>query len=83
MNANTTVYVVYRHGSNGANQSRQNVAILGTLMASSREDAISRAEDELRATVYNNQRLTAKPVSRCSQNDIREASESDQMLAYA
>ena len=68
-----TEYVVYRHGSNAANQSMTQsmpVGIYtgeGTTARERTEDACRKAEAE--HTVYANQYLTAKPLARTSSED--------------
>ncbi len=60
-----TTYIIYRHGSNAANQSMTPMMVLGSIDAASKKDALSQAAE--RYTCYNNQRFEAKPISR-SQN---------------
>ena len=69
------VYVVYRYGSNAANQSRCNKRIVGTVKAGSRAEACRLMADEV--TVYRNQWLSAVPASKLSEADQRIALERD------
>ena len=69
------VYVVYRHGSNAANQGGCNKSIVGTVTATSREEACERMAS--RVTVYRNQWLSAVPASKLSEADQRIALERD------
>lgn len=68
-------YIVYRHGCNSANQSMTPVMAIGIWKATTRAVAIVKARREV--IVYNNQHLTAKPVSRASKADLIAASEAD------
>ena len=68
-------YAIYRHGSNAANQSLCNKMIVGTVTATSREEACELMRDKV--TVYNNQWLTAVPFSRLGKKDQRRAYERD------
>ena len=70
-----SVYVVYRHGANAANQSRCNKRIVGTVTATSREEACERMAS--RVTVYRNQHLEAVPFSRLGKKDQQLARERD------
>lgn len=72
------VYVVYRHGSNAANQSMCNRTIVGTIKAGSRAEACRLMSDEV--TVYNNQWLSAVPFSRLGKAEQRLAAERDEWL---
>lgn len=67
-----TTYIVYRHGSNAANQSRTQVMVVGFEDAPDRETA--KEQMAQRIEVYNNQHLTAKPASRASKTDCAHAS---------
>ena len=69
------VYVVYRHGSNAANQGGCNKTIVGTVKAGSREEACKRMADEV--TVYRNQWLSAVPASKLGKADRQIAFERD------
>ena len=70
-----SVYVVYRHGANAANQSGRNKSIVGTVTATSREEACERMAS--RVTVYNNQWLSAVPASKLGKADRQIAYERD------
>ncbi len=63
-----TKYLVYRHGSNKANQSMQQTMPVCEVEARSRDAAKQKAHDA-GITVYNNQWLEARPASRCSRAD--------------
>ena len=69
------VYVVYRHGSNAANQHMCNKMIVGTIEAANRKEACKLMHD--RVTVYNNQWLSAVPFSRLGKKDQMIAAERD------
>jgi hypothetical protein len=71
----TTIYLLYRHGSNAANQSMTPVAVVGYEEAVSREAACRQMARQ--TTVYANQFLTAKPLSRTSQADRERADEAE------
>lgn len=58
----TTQYIVFRHGSNSANQPMSAKKAVGTWSALSRDEAVRIASYVV--TVYSNQRLTAEPYSR-------------------
>lgn len=64
----TTEYVIYRHGSNGANQPMTQTMPIGIYdgagktAAERRADAIEKAASE--QTIYNNQWLDAIPSAR-------------------
>lgn len=88
----TTLYVVYRYGSNAANQSMTHVMPIGLYEgtgATARErieDACRQAEDE--HTVYSNQYLNAVPSSRVSADDYtfaheHQQAEAEQRATYA
>lgn len=74
-----TRYIIYRHGSNAANQSMTQTMVLGSIDAASKKDAIGQAA--ARYTCYVNQRFEAKPISRCSKADQQWAFESDAMAS--
>jgi hypothetical protein len=76
--AKYTKYVIYRHGSNAANQSACLKKIVGTIKATSRKEACERMIDKV--TVYNNQWLTAVPFSRLGKADQQIAYERDEEL---
>jgi len=67
-----TTYVVFRHGSNAANQGMRERMPVAFVEATSAEQAVARCD----ANCYVNQRLTAQPVSRAPRADIRELQES-------
>ena len=69
------VYVVYRYGSNAANQSRCNKRIVGTVKAGSRAEACRLMADEV--TVYRNQWLSAVPASKVGKTDRMIATKLD------
>ena len=69
------VYVVYRHGSNAANQSACPKMIVGTITATNKKEACELMSD--RVTVYNNQWLSAVPFSRLGKKDQWRAYERD------
>jgi hypothetical protein len=71
--AKVTDYLVYRHGSNAANQGMRDVAPLEIVSAESREKACEQMA--ARTTVYANQHLRAVPVSRARAGDVREVEE--------
>lgn len=73
-----TTYVIFRHGSNAANQSMTPVAPCCTIEAASSEEAKRLALDKV--TCYNNQHLEARPASRCKQADWQEAVEADEAI---
>lgn len=68
-----TTYVVYRHGSNAANQPMTEAMAIGQYVGhgdTSKErviDVVHQAYQE--HDIYNNQYLSAIPVSRCSRLD--------------
>lgn len=68
-------YIVYRHGCNKANQSMTPIMAVGIWKASTRTEAIAKASQDV--IVYNNQHLSAKPISRASKADLIAASEAD------
>lgn len=68
-------YVIYRHGSNAANQSLCNKAIVGTITAANREEACKLMRNKV--TVYHNQWLSAIPFSRLGKKDQMIAFERD------
>lgn len=83
----TVWYVVYRHGSNAANQSMTPSMPIGVYEGVGRtaderhSNAIEQAQEE--HTVYANQYLNAQPHNRVSPDDYegaREYQESQQML---
>jgi len=68
-------YVIYRHGSNAANQHMCNKMIVGTIEAHNREEACRLMSDKV--TVYRNQWLLAVPLSRLGKKDQMIAAERD------
>ena len=74
-------YIVVRYGSNAANQSMCNRAVLGTVDGKNREQAME-AATEL-GPVYNNQHLELIPSSRARIPDWNEAVEADTRRAYS
>jgi len=64
-------YIVYRYGANTANQPGTFVAVVGQIKSMNRKRAL--AEAQTKYDPYNNQRLTVRPVSRCSNTDLQEA----------
>lgn len=83
MRKKLTSYLIYRHGSNAANQSMCNAMPVCIVDAASRQGAI----DAVRAnhpeiTVYANQYLTAIPKSRVSEQTWNEQLEYDAQRAH-
>ena len=75
----TRKYVVYRLGSNAANQSFCNRAPVAVVEAETWRQAVDLAERTLPWSVvgcWNNQTLTAEPFSKCSRADRDNAYES-------
>lgn len=71
-------YIVLRHGSNKANQSMTQTAVIGSIEAKSREEARERFNDENpTVTVYANQHLGFVPQSKAKAWQIQEAGEAD------
>lgn len=66
------VYVVYRHGSNAANQSGLQKMVVGAIEASNADSACYLMQD--RATCFNNQYLSAKAWNSASRADCLSAS---------
>ena len=76
-----TKYVIVRSGSNAANQSRCNEAVVAVIAAENRAKAITEALTGL--SVYPNQRLHAVPWSRASAAVRAEAEEqSETIIAF-
>ena len=73
----TTEYVIYRHGSNAANQSMTRTMPIGIYSGAGKtavermQDAYDKASGE--HTVYNNQWLEAVPAARVSAEDQQNA----------
>ena len=68
-------YIVFRIGSNGANQPMQQEIAIGVIDAKNRKDALAIADDEYGHCCYNNQRLevrSARTVSAEVQNELIE-----------
>lgn len=59
-----TQYAIYRYGSNAANQHLCEKMIVAVVEAKNREAAVEKAKRETAITVYNNQQLSAVPMSR-------------------
>lgn len=74
-----TNYILFRHGSNAANQSMTQTAVVGSIMAKTRQDAREKGAELV--TVYSNQRIEARPASRCSRAAIEEAQYADMARA--
>jgi len=68
-------YVVFRHGSNSANQSMTPVMPVGIWEATDAKAAADMAADSV--VVYSNQYLTARAASSVSNADYVAASEAD------
>lgn len=69
-------YIVKRHGSNGANQSMTQTAVVGSIEAKSKKDARERfGEENPTVTIYNNQYLEFVPISKATQEEIDDANE--------
>jgi hypothetical protein len=60
-------YIVYRHGSNGANQPMTPRVIVGVFSAPNGPSACQQARE--RCVFYANQHSTCKPLSRASAAD--------------
>ena len=73
-----TKYVIIRSGSNTANQSRCDEAIVAVIAAENRAKAITEALTGL--SVYPNQRLHAVPWSRASAAARAEAEEQSETI---
>lgn len=71
-------YLIYRHGSNAANQSMTPVAVVCSVEAKSRDEAKKIAAEKV--TVHNNQCLEARPASRCSKSDKYDAWLADEAM---
>ena len=59
-------YIVYRHGSNAANQEMTPVAPVYCVEARNRAEALRLARESGEFTTYNNQHLTVKAATRCT-----------------
>jgi hypothetical protein len=62
-----TSYLIYRHGSNSANQSMTPKAAIAIVEAANGEEAKRIASEN--HTVYNNQYLEAVPESKANKSD--------------
>jgi hypothetical protein len=60
-------FIIFRHGSNAANQTMTPVAAVGTEEAETAEQAKAQAAE--RINCYNNQHLEARPVEDCDDAD--------------
>ena len=72
-------YVVYRHGSNAANQSRRNKMPVFWVAAMS-SDAAKDAAINAGVNCYSNQRLTAEEARDCPEADQFEAQEQTELV---
>lgn len=79
MTKNDRSFVIFRHGSNGANQHLCQVMACCTVMARSEAEAKNKARDKV--TCYANQYLEAKFATRCKRVDLESAREQDAALA--
>lgn len=71
-----TLYVIYRIGSNAANQSFCHSCAVGQIESETREAATDSFRSQYpTCTVYPNQFLRAVPYSRCPAADRREIDE--------
>ena len=69
-------FIVVRHGSNGANQPMTNRAVLGTISAETRSDAVWSAHNTW--TFYSNQHIELIGLSgRAKRSDREAAAEMD------
>ena len=75
----TTNYLIYRHGSNSANQSMTNKMAIAIMPAVSKDAAIWRAGAY--HTVYGNQFLSAVPESKANREDWNAVSFEQSVLA--
>lgn len=66
------VYVVYRHGSNSANQPMTQKMVVGAIEASNSDSACYLMQD--RVTCFNNQYLSARAWNSASRADCLDAS---------
>ncbi|MBI1325535.1 hypothetical protein GC170_20420 [bacterium] len=72
-------YVIIRHGMNRANQERQEIKTLGTVLAETRDMAFEIAE--ARWSCYANQYFEVVEVSECATKTVNEAYHEDAMNA--
>ncbi len=71
-------YIVRRHGSNAANQSMTQIAVVGSVEAKNRKEAREKfTEENPTVAVYNNQFLEFVPLSKATQEDQEAANECD------
>lgn len=70
-----SMYVIYRHGSNKANQTMTPVAAVGVEEAESIEEA--KAQAAVRINCYANQFLEARCLDECSMDDRIAADEAE------
>lgn len=85
MSSQTVTYIVYRNGSNAANQSMTQSMPVGAYEGVG-ETAIQRGADATEKAaaehiVYVNQWLSARPASRCPQADVIAAWEHQEHIA--
>lgn len=73
-------YVIFRHGSNAANQSMRQVKPVFACEAVDSDEAKQKARDA-GVDCYNNQFLSWKHASRCKAAERLEAAENMEMLA--
>lgn len=71
-------YIVYRHGSNAANQSMCNRAPVAVVNARNATEACKLARESGEFTVYVNQFLSAIPATRVSRENRQAAFEETQ-----
>lgn len=67
----TTNYLIYRHGSNSANQSMCSKLAIAIVEATSKDSAIQQAAED--HTVYANQFLSAVAESKANREDWNSA----------
>lgn len=72
-----TLYVIFRHGSNAANQSMRQTAPVGTIVAKNPQDAMKGAFEIIHC--YANQTLSVKNKTLVSVEDLNEAQEADEL----
>ena len=70
----TKTFVIFRHGSNAANQSMRQVAPVFICEAVD-SDAAKQAARDAGVSLYNNQYLSWKHASRCKASERQEARE--------
>lgn len=74
-----TNYLIYRHGSNAANQSMTPVMAIAIVAATSLSAALAATRDQ--HTVYSNQQLTGVPQSKAKSRDWNEVCEQEALAA--